>query len=189
VLRAIVDVARTLFSKKGYSETSLSDIAKAMKFRKASLYYYFKSKDEILKHIFQMEHARGESVLESIPTDLDLKDTLYTIGTQHLKMFRDPKSVDFMRIMIGEGLKDGKIQERFFEMVGTVSPDEKLLKLIRAKAESSYTDKELLYRLILFRGSLFSHIFHTKVMAAKSPFKFDDEDFLNCLCSVYAKGL
>ena len=44
----IIDVATGLFRQKGYHATSLDDIADAIGFTKPAIYYYFKSKDDIL---------------------------------------------------------------------------------------------------------------------------------------------
>lgn len=44
----IIDVATSLFRQKGYYATSLDDIADAIGFTKPAIYYYFKSKDDIL---------------------------------------------------------------------------------------------------------------------------------------------
>ena len=41
-----------LFSTKGYVETSMDDIAKASRLTKGGIYYYFRSKEEILYFIF-----------------------------------------------------------------------------------------------------------------------------------------
>ena len=44
----IVSVAVDLFYKKGYFATSISDIAKGCDIQKAGIYYYFKSKEDLL---------------------------------------------------------------------------------------------------------------------------------------------
>lgn len=44
---AILAAAETVFSHKGYSQTSVDDIAEEAQFSKATIYRYFKSKDEI----------------------------------------------------------------------------------------------------------------------------------------------
>ena len=43
----ILDAARDCFTKYGYRKTTLEDISRIVGIRKASLYYYFKSKAEI----------------------------------------------------------------------------------------------------------------------------------------------
>ena len=51
MIQTIARTATKLFSKKGYSETSMEDIARLLKMSKANLYYYFTDKNEILAHI------------------------------------------------------------------------------------------------------------------------------------------
>jgi AcrR family transcriptional regulator len=49
----IFDVAIDLFAQKGFDAVSLREIAEAAGIRKATLYYYFTTKDEILEQIFE----------------------------------------------------------------------------------------------------------------------------------------
>ena len=51
----ILQHARHLFANKGYAETSMDDIAHACNIQKASLYHYFKSKQEILQQMVDLE--------------------------------------------------------------------------------------------------------------------------------------
>ncbi len=44
----IIDHARKLFSRGGFRETSLQDVADQLGLTRAAFYYYFKSKDELL---------------------------------------------------------------------------------------------------------------------------------------------
>lgn len=50
----ILDVALDLFSTNGYEATSMSDIAKAVGIRKASLYAHYDSKQEILDSLIDV---------------------------------------------------------------------------------------------------------------------------------------
>jgi len=45
--RAILDAARTVFSRKGYSETAVDDVAEEANIAKGTLYLYFKSKEAL----------------------------------------------------------------------------------------------------------------------------------------------
>ncbi len=49
--RKISSVAARLFSRKGYLEATMDDIASAAKISKGGIYYYFKSKPEVLYFI------------------------------------------------------------------------------------------------------------------------------------------
>lgn len=50
--REILDVAARLFAARGYSATSVDDIAAAVGLNKAMLYYYFSSKAGLLYHVY-----------------------------------------------------------------------------------------------------------------------------------------
>ncbi len=47
----IIDAANQLFYRKGYNRTSFSDVVEEADVPRGNIYYYFKSKDEILKAV------------------------------------------------------------------------------------------------------------------------------------------
>jgi transcriptional regulator, TetR family len=49
----IISAAKKLFALKGYSPTSMDDIARDVGITKASLYYFFKGKEEIFAAIIE----------------------------------------------------------------------------------------------------------------------------------------
>ncbi|WP_312339345.1 TetR/AcrR family transcriptional regulator [Anaerospora hongkongensis] len=53
----ILDTAEQLFSDKGYRGTTISDIAKTMGTAQGMLYYYFKSKEDILEALINRHAA------------------------------------------------------------------------------------------------------------------------------------
>jgi AcrR family transcriptional regulator len=55
IKQQILDAARGLFQKWGLLKTTMEDIAKAARKGKSTLYYYFKSKDEIFEDIVNEE--------------------------------------------------------------------------------------------------------------------------------------
>jgi AcrR family transcriptional regulator len=62
----ILDIALDLFVDKGYEATSLREIAEAMGFSKAALYYHFRSKTDI----FLALHLRMHAAMGAALTDL-----------------------------------------------------------------------------------------------------------------------
>lgn len=49
----IIDAANQLFYRKGYNRTSFSDVVEAAEVPRGNIYYYFKSKDEILRAVIR----------------------------------------------------------------------------------------------------------------------------------------
>jgi len=69
----IVQSARKSFAKKGFSNTSMDDIASTAKVSKGGLYHHFSSKDELFMEIF-IENQ--DSVIKSQPKIFEKKENL-----------------------------------------------------------------------------------------------------------------
>jgi AcrR family transcriptional regulator len=54
----ILEVARDCFARFGFDKTTLDDIGKAARLNKASLYYYFKNKEEIFLQVVLQESSQ-----------------------------------------------------------------------------------------------------------------------------------
>ena len=50
--RKILDIAFRLFSEKGYDHTTIQDIVDALGMSKGAVYHHFKSKEDILDHLY-----------------------------------------------------------------------------------------------------------------------------------------
>jgi len=75
-LQAILHAAESVFARKGYYETRMDDIALEAELAKGTLYYYFKSKDEIYAHLLERE---SENVFEEIKGRIPQKATFLEI--------------------------------------------------------------------------------------------------------------
>jgi AcrR family transcriptional regulator len=62
-LLAILGAAESVFASKGYYETRMDDIAHKAELAKGTIYYYFKSKEEIYLHLLETE---SDKVYQSI---------------------------------------------------------------------------------------------------------------------------
>ncbi len=60
---AIIAAATNLFSRFGLEKTTMEDIAKAVKKGKSSLYYYFKSKEQVYAEVIRYEIAGLKSTI------------------------------------------------------------------------------------------------------------------------------
>jgi AcrR family transcriptional regulator len=74
----IIHIARGIFSKFGFKKTTLEDIADGLGKGKSSIYYYFRSKEEIYKEVInkEAETLRSEINRKVINTNDNPKDKL-----------------------------------------------------------------------------------------------------------------
>jgi len=70
---SIINIASGIFQKYGFKKTTIDDIAEAAHKGKSSLYYYFKSKEEIFKAVIEKEAKSLKSVLTEIVNDPKLE--------------------------------------------------------------------------------------------------------------------
>ena len=69
----IISVACSLFSRKGYSATSLKEIADQVGLHKTSLFHYFRNKEEILMEVMDKGLREYVDVLDDPAIDPNLK--------------------------------------------------------------------------------------------------------------------
>lgn len=69
----LIDEAERLFLKKGYETTTVSDIVKSIPVAQGTFYYYFDSKENMLKAVLERNFSALEKELASIndQTDID----------------------------------------------------------------------------------------------------------------------
>lgn len=102
----IIKKATKLFIKKGYAQTSMREISKATGIDIRNLYYFIKSKEEILFLVIDMIH-RPELELFEKPGIMKIEDPLeqlraiirelidsgYSYGNEILLLYRESKSL------------------------------------------------------------------------------------------------
>jgi len=75
----LVQAARQVFMRYGYKKTVLDDIAKEARKGKSTIYYYFKSKDDIFKAVIDAEaEIRTKSIDDQISAIDDPRQKLKT---------------------------------------------------------------------------------------------------------------
>ena len=109
----LVDIARQLFAKNGFENTTMNEIAVASSKGRRTLYTYFKSKEEIFMAVIQAELKRlyermeevarknispEEKMLQLIFAHLEaVKEVVFRNGNLRAEFFRDVWQVESVR--------------------------------------------------------------------------------------------
>lgn len=84
----ILDAAASIFAKKGYSLTRLSDIAERAGIHLTGLYYYYDSKDALVSDILTFVPTRASTslkeALDGLPPDSSYRQRIETAFTVYL---------------------------------------------------------------------------------------------------------
>ncbi len=85
----ILKIAQEIFSKYGYKKTTLDDIANAVRKGKSSLYYYFKSKEDLFQAVIMKEvDLLGRELDKVVNRNSDPVDKLRDYILTKLTIFR-----------------------------------------------------------------------------------------------------
>jgi TetR/AcrR family transcriptional regulator, cholesterol catabolism regulator len=117
----IIDAAAEIFHNQGYAETSVHDIAEAVGILKGSLYYYIKSKEELLFQVLSDVHEGFRDVVERTRTmDAPAVERLRAYVREHV--IYNTRNVTKMavfyhdyRSLSEERLEEIKERRRFYE--------------------------------------------------------------------------
>ncbi|MCC7561352.1 MAG: TetR/AcrR family transcriptional regulator [Methanobrevibacter arboriphilus] len=116
----IFNVAIDLFSKKGYNQVSMREIATEVGIKEASIYYHYSKKEDILDSIFKYFINRM-SVTESSEEQMDQllnisPNKLYHFGSESVKnQFSSLKMIKILRLIFIEVYHNDKIRKFFID--------------------------------------------------------------------------
>ena len=85
----IIDGALKLFAQNGYHSTTLDQVAANIGVTKATLYYYFRSKEEIIRAILKRSVNRMEKAVELGKSSLSARDKLCQFIQYHVEFSAD----------------------------------------------------------------------------------------------------
>lgn len=97
----VIKAARDLFQRYGLLKTTMEDIARAVGKGKSTLYYYYKSKDEIFEAILQEDMEEVfETVKRAVEKEATAEGKLKTFALTRLKCL--DQKVNLFSIVVGE---------------------------------------------------------------------------------------
>src|SRR6056297_797276 len=123
----IVNIARKVFSRKGYRHTTMEEIARAANMGKSSIYYYYKGKEDIFEAVVVKEAQELKRqlirVISSGNTPIDRLKDYITFRLYHVKTVSNFYAVlnedDFGQMKFVKRVRE-KFEEEEFKMVRDV---------------------------------------------------------------------
>jgi AcrR family transcriptional regulator len=85
----IVNAARAVFGRFGFRKSTMDDIARAARKGKSSLYYYFKSKEEVFRAVVEREGSILErQILQALDAEKTPQAKICTYTTTRIELLR-----------------------------------------------------------------------------------------------------
>jgi AcrR family transcriptional regulator len=120
-LEEILEVAAAVFRKRGYHGGTLEEIAKKLRIKRPALYYYFRSKEEILRTLLTQAMRLGLADLERVAQIGDPRERFEAAVVHLVELVareRDVISVYFQEsetVMRAAGREAREIERRYLE--------------------------------------------------------------------------
>lgn len=100
--QAIIDAAKHEFALNGFSETSMSTIAKRLGGSKATLYNYFSSKEEIFAAVLESAAVQMSTAFHGLNPDAEPRPTLCFFGQNYLASLCSPELSSIVKMAFSE---------------------------------------------------------------------------------------
>lgn len=122
----ILQSAHQLFIEKGFGEVSIRNIAEAIEYSPATIYLYFKDKNDIFYALHGEAFKSFNSAIAPIVTIKDPLERLFSLGEKYMEFaFSHPKYYDIMFIIESpmqcdensEDWKEGESALKFLESI------------------------------------------------------------------------
>ncbi len=128
----LVDVARLLFAKNGFANTTMNDIAVASGKGRRTLYTYFNSKEEIFSTVIECELERLSDKLEEVSSmNICPLDKIIELIYTHLTMIKETV------------VRNGNLRAEFFRNIWMVE-----------KVRKNFDDDEIqIFRRVYTEGN------------------------------------
>jgi AcrR family transcriptional regulator len=162
----ILEVAENLIAQKGYEGAGMGEIAKQTGINKATIYYHFKDKKDILVSLFNQ-------ILEALELHIRKPEKEEKTIPEKIKgeilFLRSKKKI--LSILLVEALKEKDFEDVFFKCADNIIKNE----LIASEREALLNNK-------ITRDKLLIHEFYTGIIPLVSFVVFQDKwcTFFKC---------
>jgi AcrR family transcriptional regulator len=129
----ILEIATEVFLDHGYAATTMSMVSQRLGGSKATLYAYFRGKDELCEAIVQRLCDRLLVALNEASAQPDLAGRLMHVGMAFMQVLVSDQGVGLFQLAI-EGSRANSDLARRFEIVGLRVVTEKLADLLEEAA-------------------------------------------------------
>ncbi|MBB6674563.1 TetR/AcrR family transcriptional regulator [Cohnella nanjingensis] len=167
----IIEAAMRCFSRKGFHATSIQEIVDELGMAKGSIYFYFKSKEELLQSVFWHYAERMMSGMSVLPEERHLppRDQFRLQLKRRLAFFRDNR--ELLLMLVREPHPATNQQETFKLMLGIRA---RTLKWKQQHIEAIYgpSARPYAWEGAALLGGMFQELMHT-YMLGQPPFDGD----------------
>ncbi len=117
----MLEAAKNVFLRDGYSGASMDTVSREAGVSKATLYAHFSSKENLFAAVISAECARHIRVLEQVEAEkLPIREALIKFGTNFVDFLESAEVIGVHRLMVAESPRFPELGRAFYEAGPTV---------------------------------------------------------------------
>lgn len=159
----ILDAAQHRFARDGFGSTGIRAIASDVGISEATIYHYFRSKEDIMDAIMSRVSS-GQMRGYVFPENTGMEDVLRIVGTGFLHAMALPGKRELIHLMLTESAHDQHRAERYLSEIhdqGVNALEAALAPLLPSTSPAS-----ALTISKMFSGALIDHVVNSESIAA-----------------------
>lgn len=187
----IIEAALRVFAEKGFARATNRDIAREAGITTGLIYYYFKSKEDLLKAALE-EHSPIQVMAHTTPEmlELPLESFLPVLVTRILDVVENGPFLDLVRIVLPEVLHGSTSIEPialdFFRRVIDFLSSYLQTQIARGKLRADL-DARATAQLIL--SSLIGMVLRRQIVRDPSALQYSHEEIAQILLRTFGRGI
>jgi len=183
----IINVAKQLFSEKGYAATGIREIAEKSGLSLGNFYNYFKNKEELFKHLIDPDNiikslaAIPSMVNEGFPGNFDkIIQEIKRVVDMNQELYK----LIFIDLIEFGGTNTNIIMERILEFSNQVFNDEVKSRVVGSKIK----EMDYPFYLKLFVTSILPLFIINNILPA-AKITYSDDEISSLISDVLMKGI
>lgn len=159
----ILDVAQVLFARGGFGSTGIRAIAAEVGISEATIYHYFRSKEDIMDAIINRVSA-GQLRGFSFPPETGLEEALRIVGSGFLHAMASAENRELMHLMLAEAAHDPHRAERYLSEISDQGIHALEVAIVDLLPENSPASANTISKMV--SGALVHHVIHSESIAS-----------------------
>lgn len=159
----ILDEAQVLFARDGFGSTGIRAIAAEVGISEATIYHYFRSKEDIMDAIISRVSA-GQLRGYAFPPDTGLEDVLRIVGTGFLQAMAISGKRELIHLMLTESAHDPHRAERYLSEIWDQGVHALEAAITDLLPEDSPASANTISKMV--SGALVHHVIHSESIAS-----------------------
>lgn len=184
-----MEVAASLFAKKGFNRTTTKELARQAGVSEAMIFKHFSSKEKLYSSILDLKARQADPLTDIKEAAANQDDQAIFEGLAKHYFFRVEKDPDFIRLLLFSALEHHKLADSFVNN-HVLRIHQFLSQYIEGRiAQGTFRKVDPLTAARSFIGMVSHHLLSQEVFGMKKGFWPEKDEAISTFVTIFLKGI